>query len=104
MRTEAFQCISAIVCKKKLEIDMLNVIRQSGFLEEIRDANYELMNNYEDNRDTEEFEEEKGYMKAISTAVNVVGKWCVEHSLPLEKGKADPLPDPADREFFNLLS
>ena len=103
MRTEAFQCISAIVIKKKPEPDMLNVIRQSGFLEEIRDANYELMNNYEDNRDTEEFEEEKGYMRAISTAVNAIGKWCVERSLP-EKGKADPLPDPADREFFNLLS
>ena len=83
---------------------MLNVIRSSGFLEEIRDANYELMSSYEENRDTEEFEEEKGYMKAISTAVNTIGKWCVEHSLPLEKGKADPLPDPADRDFFNLMS
>ena len=40
LRSGAIQCLGAIVGKGMPEVDKLRVVQESGFLEEVRDANY----------------------------------------------------------------
>ena len=77
MRAGAMQCLGALVGKGMPELDKLAVIKTSGYLEEVRDANYELLNNYEEHFGSDEYDEEKSYMSAVSTSVSLLGRWCL---------------------------
>lgn len=100
LRIGAFQCLSALVGKGMPELDKLNIIRSSGYLEEVRDATYNLLNNYEEHMGTDEYDEEKNYMIAVSTSVSHMGKWCISLMKP-DEGKLDPFTDQASREYFS---
>ena len=82
------------------ELDKLNIIRSSGYLEEVRDASYNLLNNYEEHMGTDEYDEEKNYMIAVSTSVSHIGKWCISLMKP-DEGKLAPFTDQASREYFS---
>ena len=103
LRTGAFQCLGALVGKGMAELDKLNIIRSSGYLEEVRDATYNLLNNFEEYEGTDEYDEEKNYMIAVSTSVSHIGKWCISLQKP-EEGKIDPFTEPSSREFFSQVS
>ena len=96
LRAGAFQCLGSLVGKGMLEMEKLTIIKQSGYLEEVRDAAYNLLNDYQTNFGTDEYDEEKSYMIAISNSVSHVGKWCLSLQTPQES-KADPFPDPESR-------
>ena len=46
LRAGAFQCLGSLVGKGMLEMEKLTIIKQSGYLEEVRDAAYNLLNDY----------------------------------------------------------
>lgn len=62
LRAGAFQCLGSLVGKGMGEIDKLNCLQQAGYAEEVRDATMHLLHDYEQNHDTEDFDEEKSYM------------------------------------------
>ncbi len=43
LRAGAFQCLGSLVGKGMPEMDKLTIIKQSGYLEEVRDAAYNLL-------------------------------------------------------------
>ena len=59
------------------EIDKLSIIKTSGYLEQVRDAYYVQLTNYEENFADDAYNEEKGFMAAVSTSVCGIGKWCL---------------------------
>lgn len=98
LRAGAFQCLSAIVNKGRPEhMERLNVIYQSGIVEQIQSSVLVLLLDYETNADTEEYEEEKAYMRAVSLAVYQMGKWCLAVSNASSAAQSDPFTDPNAR-------
>ena len=75
------------------EIEKLTIIKQSGFLAEIEYAAYNLLANYEDNVGSDDFEEEKSYMEAVSRSVSVMGRWCLS-TMQILGSAEDPFKDP----------
>ena len=66
------------------EIEKLTIIKTTGYLEQIRDASYDHLTNYEENFFSDEYTEEKNYMSAVSTSVCHVGKWCLSMQKPVD--------------------
>jgi hypothetical protein len=95
LRSGAFQCLAALVGKGMGEIEKLNVINQSGYLEEVRDAQMVLIRDYSYENDMDDYDEEKMYMQAVSTSISHLGKWCL--SLQTNKDGKDPFTDPNSR-------
>ncbi len=85
------------------EMDKLTIIKQSGYLEEVRDAAYNLLQDYETHFGSEDYDEEKNYMIAVSGSVSHIGKWCLSLQTPQES-QTDPFPDPESRQFFTQVT
>ena len=62
LRASAFQCLNAIVGKGMPQLDKLTVIYQTGYGEEINNSALMYLNDYENNHDTDNYDEEKNYM------------------------------------------
>ena len=43
----------------------------------MNNAGFTLLQDYENNHDTDDYEEEKAYMQAVSDSVSHMGKWCL---------------------------
>ena len=50
--------MGSFVGKGMPELEKLNVIQQSGYIQEIWDAAFELLTNYQENADSDEYDEE----------------------------------------------
>ena len=68
----------------------------------MRDAVPNLLSDYAENADTEDYDEEKSYMIAVSASVCHMGKWCLSLYQP-EEGKLDPF-NAEQRALFNQVS
>ena len=77
LRAGAFMCLGALVGKGMGELEKLEIIKQSEYLEQVRDAQFNLLNNYEENAYSDEYEEEKNYLIEVSRSVSHLGKWCL---------------------------
>ena len=88
------------------EINKLNCIQQAGYAEEVRNATMNFLHNYEQYHDTEDYDEEKSYMQAVSASVSHMGKWCLSLQKPAEEeeSKLDPFSEPNSRQFFTQVS
>ena len=82
LRAGAFQCLGSLVGKGMPELDKLTIIKQSGYLEEVRDAAYNLLSDYETHFGSDDYDEEKNYMIAVSGSVSHIGKWCLSLQTP----------------------
>ena len=78
LRAGAFTCLGAIVGKgMPTVIDKLTMIHKTGYSDEVNNASFTLLQDYENNHDTDDYEEEKAYMQAVSDSVSHMGKWCL---------------------------
>mmetsp|Transcript_42152 Transcript_42152/g.55531 ORF Transcript_42152/g.55531 Transcript_42152/m.55531 type:complete len:192 (-) Transcript_42152:1631-2206(-) len=100
LRAGAFQFMAAFVGKGMSELDKLVIIKESGYLEEVRDARYVLLTNYEDNFGSQEYDEEKNYMTAVSNSVCHMGKWTLSAYQP-PGSPEDPFKTPESRQYFD---
>ena len=46
-------------------------------MEEVRDAQYVLLADYDTNFGSSDYDEEKSYMSAVAHSVCHMGKWCI---------------------------
>lgn len=93
--------LAAIVGKGMPELDKINTIRSSWYLETVRDAQMVLVRDFIFDHDYDDYEEEKSYMQAVSNSVSHMGKWCLSQQI-VKDGQADPLAaDPSSREWLN---
>ena len=102
LRAGSFQYLGAFVGKGMPELDKLNIIQQSGYLVEVRDAMLDKLNNYEENFGDDEYDEEKSYMTAVSQSVNHMGKWCLSVQQPVGC-ETDPFKSPESRQYYDQV-
>ena len=93
LREGAFSCLNAFVSKEMTKLEKLALIKQSGYLEEVRDATYNHLMNYEDNYGSHDYDEEKSFMIVVSTSVCQIAKWCVEINGPPGSAEEVSFPD-----------
>lgn len=81
LRAGAFMSLASIVGKGMPELDKINTIRSSWYLETVRDAQLTLLRDFSFDHDFDDYEEEKSYMQAVSTSVSHLGKWCLSQQI-----------------------
>ena len=69
---------------------------------EVRDAEYNHLNNFEDNFGSDEYDEEKAYMCEVSQSLGNIGKWAISVQCPPGSDQ-DPFKTPEIRQLYDQI-
>lgn len=78
LRSPAFDCLGSIVGKGMSEEEKIQVIIQTGFIEEVSKVEFEKAKDRTEDDDLEEVDEEEKFLSSISEAILRVGKWSLQ--------------------------